>query len=79
MKASRALVGAAGLVAVLTLVSRLMGLVRKIAQSWALSDGPVATAYDTANTVPNVLFEVAAGGALAGAIIPLLSRYLSQG
>lgn len=79
MRASRALAGAAGLVAALTLASRLMGLVRKLAQSWALSDGPVATAYDTANTVPNVLFEVAAGGALAGAIIPLLSRYLARG
>ncbi len=79
MRESRALVGAAGLVAALTLASRLMGLGRKLAQSWALSDGPVATAYDTANTVPNVLFEVAAGGALAGAIIPLLSRYLANG
>ncbi|MDO5025829.1 MAG: lipid II flippase MurJ [Trueperella sp.] len=70
--------GAAGLISVLTLVSRAMGLVRKLAQSWAMSDSPVATAFDSANTVPNVLFEVAAGGALAGAVIPIVSRFLAK-
>lgn len=69
---------AAGLIAVLTLLSRVMGLVRKLAQSAAVSDSPIASAYDTANTVPNVLFEVAAGGALAGAVIPLISRFLAK-
>lgn len=77
-KVGGSILGAAGLIAVLTLLSRVMGLVRKLAQSWAMSDGAVATAYDTANTVPNVLFEVAAGGALAGAVIPLLSRFLAK-
>lgn len=62
----------------LTLGARMMGLVRKLAQSWAMSDGVVAGTYDTANTVPNVLFEVAAGGALAGAVIPLVSRFLAR-
>ncbi|MDY5584663.1 MAG: lipid II flippase MurJ [Arcanobacterium sp.] len=70
--------GAAGTLAILTVLSRVFGLFRKLSQSWAVSDGAVATAYDTANTVPNVLFEVAAGGALAGAVIPLISRYLVQ-
>lgn len=79
MRSVRALAGAAGLVAVLTLVSRLFGLLRKLAQSWALSDSAIASAYDTANTVPNVLFEVAAGGALAGAVIPILSRFVGRG
>ena len=69
---------AAGLITVLTLLSRVMGLLRKLAQSWAMSDGSVATAYDTANTVPNVLFEIAAGGALAGAVIPLVSGFIAR-
>ncbi|MFC5370202.1 murein biosynthesis integral membrane protein MurJ [Arcanobacterium bovis] len=72
-------VGAAGIIAILTLLSRIAGLLRKLAQSWAMSDGAVASAYDTANTVPNVLFEVAAGGALAGAVIPLMSKFLARG
>lgn len=72
------LIGAAGIIAILTVFSRLAGLLRKLAQSWALSDGAVASAYDTANTVPNVLFEVAAGGALAGAVIPLIAGFIAQ-
>ncbi|XCB30157.1 lipid II flippase MurJ [Arcanobacterium hippocoleae] len=72
------LAGAAGVIAVLTVFSRLAGLLRKLAQSWAMSDGSVASAYDTANTVPNVLFEVTAGGALAGAVIPLIAGYAAN-
>lgn len=78
-KITRGFAGAAGVIALLTVFSRFAGLLRKLAQSWAVSDGTVATAYDTANTVPNVLFEVAAGGALAGAVIPLISRFLARG
>ena len=36
--------------------------------------GIVASAYTTANQVPNVLYEVVVGGALAGTVIPLLCR-----
>lgn len=78
MKKTSSVAGAAGIIALLTLGSRMMGLVRKLAQSWAMSDGAVAGTYDTANTVPNVLFEVAAGGALAGAVIPLVSRFMAR-
>ncbi|QJC21844.1 murein biosynthesis integral membrane protein MurJ [Arcanobacterium buesumense] len=78
MKKASSVVGAAGIIALLTLCSRFMGLVRKLAQSWAMSDGAVAGTYDTANTVPNVLFEVAAGGALAGAVIPIVSRFIAR-
>lgn len=77
-KAAGTALKAAGIITVLTLLSRVMGLLRKLAQSAAMSAGAVATAYDTANTVPNVLFEVAAGGALAGAVIPLISGFLAQ-
>jgi putative peptidoglycan lipid II flippase len=36
-------------------------------------------AYTTANTVPNVLFEVVAGGGLAVALVPLLAGHLAVG
>lgn len=75
MKKISSVIGAAGMIAIVTLGARFMGLVRKLAQSWAMSDGVVAGTYDTANTVPNILFEVVAGGALAGAVIPLISRF----
>lgn len=39
----------------------------------------VGDAYVTANLLPNVLFEVVAGGALTGAVVPLLAGPLGRG
>ena len=71
--------GAAGVIAILTLFSRIVGFGRTVGESWVLGATPTADAYATANNVPNVLFEVAAGGALAGVVVPLLSRCLARG
>ncbi|MFT3942761.1 MAG: lipid II flippase MurJ [Ancrocorticia sp.] len=70
--------GAAGSIALLTLLSRLLGFLRTLVQNGALGDTLAGEAYSTSNTVPNVLFEVAAGGALAGAVIPLISGFLAK-
>ena len=78
-KIGASVAGAAGSIAVLTLLSRLVGFVRTWAQNGALGDTASGEAYSTANTVPNVLFEIAAGGALAGAVIPLVSGFLAKG
>ena len=40
----------------------------------AVRAGAIGGVYNAANTLPNVLFEVAAGGALAGALVPVLAR-----
>ncbi len=61
-----------------TLLSRLLGFARSIAQATWVGTGGVAEPYAIANQLPNVLFEVAAGGALAGAVIPLLAGALSR-
>ena len=65
--------GATAIITLLTLVARLVGFGRWFAQNAWIGPNEVGAAYSTANTVPNVLFEVAAGGALAGAVIPLLA------
>ncbi len=70
--------GAAGLIAILTVVSRVMGFGRWLVQAWALGSSATANAYASANTIPNVLYEVVAGGALAGAIVPLLAAPLAK-
>ncbi len=70
--------GAAGMLAVITVLSRAVGFVRWFAQSATLGDSATANAYATANMLPNVLFEVAAGGALAGAVVPLLAAPLAR-
>ncbi len=77
-KLSSSIVGAVGSIALLTLLARLMGFLRTWVQNGALGDTEAGVAYSTSNTVPNVLFEVAAGGALAGAVIPLLSGFLAK-
>ncbi|MDD7385003.1 MAG: lipid II flippase MurJ [Actinomycetaceae bacterium] len=64
-------------ISALTLASRIVGFARVWVQNGALGDTLAGSAYSTSNTVPNVLFEVAAGGALAGAVIPLISGFLA--
>ncbi|MCC2314631.1 murein biosynthesis integral membrane protein MurJ [Cellulomonas xiejunii] len=67
------LLGAAAMIAVITVLSRLLGLVRVLVQGYNVGAGEIANAYNSANMLPNILFETAAGGALAGAVIPLLA------
>ncbi|MCZ0857486.1 hypothetical protein OHJ16_05445 [Actinomyces israelii] len=60
-------------IAGLTLVSRVLGFLRWIVQASTVGAGTVAGAYTTANQVPNVLYEVVVGGALAATVVPLLA------
>jgi putative peptidoglycan lipid II flippase len=73
------LAGAAALIGLLTAAARLVGFGRVFAFSGTVGAGCTGAAYATANQLPNVLFEVAAGGALAGAVVPVLSGLLSTG
>ncbi|GEK21235.1 murein biosynthesis integral membrane protein MurJ [Cellulomonas xylanilytica] len=70
--------GAAVMIAAVTVLSRVLGFGRYLAQAHAFSDGSIGGVYNAANTLPNVLFEVAAGGALAGALIPVLAMPVSR-
>jgi putative peptidoglycan lipid II flippase len=75
---ARTLASAALLVTVVTLASRMVGFGRWLGQgAWLGSEG-VGTVFNSANQLPNLLFEVAAGGALAGAVVPLLAGPLSR-
>ncbi len=78
MSRAGSLASAALLVTVVTLASRVVGFGRWLAQgAWLGSDG-VGTVFNSANQLPNLLFEVAAGGALAGAVVPLLAGPLAR-
>jgi len=76
---TRSLAAAAASVALLTVLARVAGFGRLFAFSQTVGDTCLGTAYQTANQVPNVLFEVVAGGALAGVLVPLLSARLASG
>lgn len=78
-RAFAGLAGAAAMISAVTVLSRLLGFGRTMVFGWAVGATTVGDAYSVANTLPNVLFEVAAGGALAGALIPVLSGPLSRG
>lgn len=73
------LAGAAALISAVTVVSRLLGFARNLVFTNAVGLTDVGDAYNWANTLPNVLFEVAAGGALAGALIPVIAGPLARG
>ena len=64
----------AALIAGLTIVSRLFGLVRTLVFSQTVGATCLGTAYVTANQVPNLLYELVLGGALTSAMVPVLAR-----
>jgi putative peptidoglycan lipid II flippase len=66
-------------VAGVTIVARLLGFGRWLAQAHGVGGGAIGDAYNSANLLPNVLFEVAAGGALAGAVVPVLAGPVRRG
>lgn len=66
------LLRAAGTMAVATAVSRLTGFVRTVVLVAAIGLGLVGDAYNTANTLPNVVYELLLGGVLTSVIVPLL-------
>jgi putative peptidoglycan lipid II flippase len=75
----RSIAVAAGSIAAITIVSRLVGFGRWFAFSHSVGATCVGTVYQSVNAVPNVLYEVAAGGVLAAVVIPLVSAALGRG
>ncbi|RJL20675.1 murein biosynthesis integral membrane protein MurJ [Bailinhaonella thermotolerans] len=73
------LAGAAAGIAVVTALSRVIGFGRNYVLAHSIGTDCLNTAYNTANYVPNILFELVAGGALAGAVVPLLAGHAADG
>lgn len=76
--AAGGIAGGAAVFAGITLLARAAGFGRWLVYSDGVSAECVGNAYSTANQLPNVLFEVVAGGALAGAVVPLLAGPLAR-
>ncbi|XVU30499.1 murein biosynthesis integral membrane protein MurJ [Actinoplanes sp. CA-054009] len=61
--------------ALATLASRAAGFVRVLVLASALGLGSgLLDAYNVANTLPNAVFEIVVGGAMASVVVPLLAR-----
>jgi putative peptidoglycan lipid II flippase len=65
---------AAALIAALTIVARVLGLVRTLVFSQTVGASCLGTAYTTANLVPNVVYDIVLGGALTSIMVPVLAR-----
>ncbi|GIH65476.1 murein biosynthesis integral membrane protein MurJ [Microbispora siamensis] len=65
--------GAAVLIGVITVLARVTGFAKQLAFARTVGTNCLATAYYTANNVPNIVFEVVVGGALAGMVVPVLA------
>ncbi len=61
----------AALISVCTLISRILGFGRTWTMAFALGSTMLASSYTVANTVPNMLFELAAGGMIVTAFLPV--------
>jgi putative peptidoglycan lipid II flippase len=61
-------------VAGLTILSRILGLVRTLVFSQAVGASCLGTSYVTANQVPDLLYQLILGGALTSAMVPVLAR-----
>jgi putative peptidoglycan lipid II flippase len=64
----------AAVVAGLTILSRVLGLVRTLVFSQTVGASCLGTAYVTANQVPDLLYQLILGGALTSAMVPVLAR-----
>jgi putative peptidoglycan lipid II flippase len=71
--------GAALLISVLTLLSRLAGFGRTVVFTNAVGADSTGDTYQAANNVPNIVFEVVAGGALASLVVPMLAGGIAAG
>ena len=65
--------------AVGTVISRITGVLRTTALAAALGSlGVLADAYNTANTLPNIIYIMVAGGALNAVFIPQLVAHMKD-
>ena len=75
---SRRLARSAGVIGTATLASRLLGLVRDLAQSFFFGTGWQADAFTIATRIPTLLRDLFAEGAMSAAFVPTLGRTLAE-
>ena len=63
-------------VGLLTLLSRVLGLVREATRAFFLGTGMAADVFQLAFQIPNMLRSMVAEGAVSSAVVPVLTRYV---
>ncbi|MFG6202228.1 murein biosynthesis integral membrane protein MurJ [Nonomuraea sp. JJY05] len=70
---ARGVAGGAMLIGAITVLARVAGFAKQYAFAQTVGTNCLSTAYMTANQIPNIVFEVVVGGALAGMVVPVLA------
>ncbi|SDZ25717.1 putative peptidoglycan lipid II flippase [Amycolatopsis xylanica] len=70
----RSLAQSSGRLAIAAVISRLTGFGWKVALAAVIGTGVVNDAFNVANNLPNMVFELLLGGVLSSVVIPLLVR-----
>ena len=70
---------AAAMVAIVTVVARAVGFGRILVFAHTVGPTCLGDTYYTANTVPNILFDVVAGGALTSIVVPVMAGRVASG
>ncbi|MDO9556794.1 MAG: murein biosynthesis integral membrane protein MurJ [Coriobacteriia bacterium] len=61
-----------------TAISRITGFVRSWAMAYALGVTIISSSYSVANNIPNMIFELMAGGVLSSVFIPLFIERMQR-
>lgn len=77
--AAAGILGGAALIAVISVVARIVGFGRQLVFQNTVGATLLGDVYATVNAVPNVVFEIIAGGALASVVVPLLAGPAARG
>jgi putative peptidoglycan lipid II flippase len=77
--AAAGVAGGAALIAALSALARVVGFGRQLVYQAEVGESLLGTVYTTINLLPNVVFEIVAGGALAAVVVPLLAAAAARG
>jgi putative peptidoglycan lipid II flippase len=69
----------AAVITVATAVSRITGFLRVLVVAAAMGTTFLANTYQTANTAPNLLFELVAAGVLTSVFVPTFVEHITRG
>lgn len=76
---ARGVAGGALVIGAITVLARVTGFAKQYALARTVGTNCLSDAYFTANQIPNIVFEVVVGGALAGMVVPVLAGAVAEG
>jgi putative peptidoglycan lipid II flippase len=76
---TRRLMRESGKLSVLTMISRILGLIRDATRATLMGTGVLGEAFTVAFNTPNLFRRLLAEGSMSVALIPTLKTYLSEG